>query len=644
MALLKDDKTILFDTVAEFLSEFDSNISKGGLYLDTAAEWPLRTPTDFTIRVTGTDAGVDIIAEVVYCAGGKAGLQIAPDDVAAMRGLVNQLRSGPILLPDGVIEYPSVTAFLADFQANIASGGFYLRSDREWPLAQVQEFTLRIKGHREEAAVRATPVFADGGMVSLQIEYTPDNVNTLNNLVKDLRKALKKKSASAEPVSRPPGRGPGEQPPTSPDTFRGFRGTVVADQNASEFESIRPHDLKPEGRYDLDLFSLIASLCKMERPLRLQIEKNGDRLVVEFDANGDILSVAGHRTEVDLLERLERAGFIDAATRDELRREIDENTNAARLAIDRKVVSEHQVVIALRDQIVDQLDLVRAAGQARFQVDAGSGAGAVGIRFGKLIIAWMEHALKALPAGEIKKMLRPIWEANPVLADDSPWVLGQLDVDDRSYALVKAMDGTKPLKQCVATIEKKARDQVLRLLLGLKALGVISFRGGQGNRVAPERPAGTTGVPSAVEELAAELKDLAEANLFEQAGVHWSAHPGMYKQAMQEMHKRYGPSGDLCRSSPRAAKLCGQRLQLAKAAMTELKNPLRRQEHRREEVPVNLLKQSAKLMLQKARGHLDKQHMKEAIEFLEMAFELDPLPEYKTKLEQVRKGMRKQGS
>ena len=151
--------------------------------------------------------------------------------------------------------------------------------------------------------VRAAPVFAEGGMVSLQIEYTQENVGRLNDLVKDLRKALKKPPAIVPKAQADAQR----EQETSASAYRGFRGAVVASRDAEEFGSATPEDFKQDGRYDTSLFTLIASLSSMKRPVALLIEKNGDRVVFQFDAEGDIVRYEGPRSETVPVVHLEHA-------------------------------------------------------------------------------------------------------------------------------------------------------------------------------------------------------------------------------------------------------------------------------------------------------------------------------------------------
>ncbi len=78
-------------------------------------------------------------------------------------------------------------------------------------------------------------------------------------------------------------------------------------------------------------------------------------------------------------------------------------------------------------------------------------------------------------------------------------------------------------------------------------------------------------------------------------------------------------------------------MQLARDALVQLQDTRKRVEHRGQEVTAVMRSQSAKLMVQKAEQLLNQQKSKDAVELLEMALELDPRPETRTRLGAVRK-------
>jgi hypothetical protein len=625
MAHLTEDRTILFDSVSEFLNQYKSHISKGGFYVTSEVDWPLRTPTDFNVRITETEAGAGITAEVVYCDDGKVGLQMAPNSsgVKAMADLDEELRGGPVLVEDGAVLYRSVVAFLADFEANIISGGFYVRSQFEWTIGESRNFFIRVDGLGVDLPFWAKPVFAEGGMVSLQIEHTKENIAGLNEFVTALRqiRVEQKKAEAAIKIT-----------PVLPK-FDSFQGTAVATQDAKEFAAVESVDLHSDEGDSPTLFTLFASLAEVRQPVSLLLESNGDRFTFQFNTKGKIVGFTGPRSEVNILERLTRAGYLDQDVCDQLRMLLADGNAARDLVIEHKACTQQQVFLIFREQVLDALEKSRKMGQVRFLIDTKPTNQTEGIRFDQLILPWMERALKSVAPKQIKAMLRPIWENNPRVNDTPHWTLNQLDMSDAEYSFIKSLDGSISVKKSISSIDKKERDQKLRLIISLKSLGTLEIE-------ETDRPVRKKVKKSAqeqrLEELVEELKHLEEGNIFDQAGVHWSAHPSSFQLATQQINMEYGRSSGLARSSPEAASLCQRRVEIAKMAMIEVKNTNKRKFHREQVVPNSMLQQSAKLLFTKAEQHIVENKLPEAVEFLEMAVELDPKPEYLTKLENVR--------
>ena len=229
-------------------------------------------------------------------------------------------------------------------------------------------------------------------------------------------------------------------------------------------------------------------------------------------------------------------------------------------------------------------------------------------------------------------MLRPIWDNRPRVNETPHWTLNQLDISDNDYNFIKSLDGSISVKSSISSIDKKERDQKLRMIIALKSLGTLEIE--ETDQTA--RKKAKRAKDPRLEELAEELKQLEEGNIFDQAGVHWSAHPNSFQMAMQQIHKEYGHTCSLARSSPEATSLCQRRVEIAKIAIIEIKNPSKRKFHRNQLIPNSMLQQSAKLLFTKAERYIGENKLPEAVEFLEMATELDPMPEYLTKLETVR--------
>ncbi len=634
MARLNADLTIEFDSVAEFLGHYDSHMSKGGFYLDSEADWQLRQVTRFTVTIAGEPHRAEIDAEVVYCGGGKVGLQMAADR-AAVAGLVHKLRSAadgaegaargplkpPALKDDGTILYDSVADFLADYEANITSGGLYVESARKWPLGSAFSFLIRIRGQDDfDFPVRARTKFAEGGLVGLQLEADEEAKQGMDELVELLL------DFRDEP---PPDAVPAEiEKPREPVC----RGLIFASRDAAEFGPIGLFEVRPDVKPQTTLFGLMASLARSERPLRLEMVNNEISLSFVFKSDGSLVEYSGPNSDADLFERLARASFIDRSVLAKLKEGLARGRYAPSLLAENKAVTRQQVLIAQGEQVIDALESIRAAGEVPFRVFEVEDEWEDGITFGTLAIPWMDRALKALSPETVKGLLKPMWKKTLKLRPGSAWPISDLALDDEGRRFTSSLDGKKPLNQAVGAFEKRHRDKLFRLAIALRALGTVDVL----------KPAGAA--PGAGDKLAAltrEVEKLVNADKFEQAGVHWSAHPNMYARAMQEIQREYGRSSNLARSSQQASKLCQRRVEMAKRAHEYLSDDFGRQEYRRERFKQPMLSESAQLLFRKAQAQISDDNPRAAVELLEMAVELDDHPEYRNKLAIVLQHLKK---
>jgi len=649
MARVDEKGIIRYASAPEYIEQYESNISQGGFYVESAADWPLRQRRTFAVYIGGTDTGVRMEAEVVFSQGNRLGLQIDPASAGgqALAALAEEMRSGAVLEADGTVRYRSATAFLVDFATNIAAGGFYLNSSADWQVGETGDFKLVIGGLEQTLDFRARVVMSQGGLVGLQLEYQRDNVAAFNQFVVELRRARKQQLGRLDDSVKEKQERQAERPRVF---ARPLQGLAVATREPDEFASVRSHRRLAEGA-TVSFFDLLLSVAAARQPLKLLIESNGDRHTLWFDERGRIVAYQGPRSDLDFIDRLLEAQFIDDDTRGQLRAELGGRQDAIELALERGAIAEQQALLIFRQQLVDVLERCRARGQLRFLVDplAAAPERAVGVEMARLLLPWLERAFKALPAGAVKQMLKPVWNSCPVPVIAPPWKMEDLNPPAGEVDYLRRLDGQLSIKESLAGVDKSLRDRLIRLVLSMLSLGVYNAEG-WGKLAAPpaaaSKPAarpspaapGEDGAPAGdVDVLKKELQRLEEANLFERLGVHWSAHPNMFAVAMQELHRQYGPDSPLSRTSAEAARLCRERMKLAREALLVLQNPARRVEHRNQEVAVAIRAQSARLMEQKAEQQLNQQQPGEAVELLEMAYELDPTPECKTRLATVRR-------
>jgi hypothetical protein len=93
----------------------------------------------------------------------------------------------PFLDAEGVIRYDSADEFLTDYEANIAKGGFYLKTDTHWPLRRTRSFTIQVQGLKASATIQAEIVFTGQGKAGLQMQKTPGNQAAVADLLERVK-------------------------------------------------------------------------------------------------------------------------------------------------------------------------------------------------------------------------------------------------------------------------------------------------------------------------------------------------------------------------------------------------------------------------------------------------------------------------
>ncbi|MBN2498432.1 MAG: hypothetical protein JXR96_27830 [Deltaproteobacteria bacterium] len=661
MAFLRKDRCIIFESVAEFLNHYDSHITKGGFYLDSHLNWPLRKQAGFQIRIEDSpESTAGFVAEVVFCGGGKVGLEmdLSPRNRANVINLVNSLRTSPVLQEDGTILYGSATKFQQDYEANVASGGIYLESSRKWPLGRKMTFLIKIQGLSFDLPIQATPVFSEGGLTCLQLEADEATRQSIAAFMAKARSTIPRQAPEEPDEPEPEPAEPLVEMEGLREEFETCRGTIYSPRDPTEFQQLQHFKLDPRKHHDTNLFDLVASICDLERDVELAVKHAGSEMCFQFNKAGKLVGYDGPDADKGLLECLAANRSISPEVKDELIGQAGPYARAADLVLGKGAATPSQIMIAVAEQTENAFETIRAAGEVLFELRDCPTYKEEGTTFAEMIIPWMERGLKALDVPQIKTLLKPLWNRYPKLSSKPIYRLADLDLDDDEYDFVKSLEGKTTLPQAMADFPKKLRDRLMRLAISLRAIGsVVALSEPGAEEPAPAvrkaaapaaRGAGPAaksprpGSGSTEAQLAAELRELEESGTkFDLLGIHWTAHPNMYPLAMREIELKYGQGSNLQRLSEKAAELCRQRLQLARRAAAELQDDHRRIEYRKSVVPYNTLKTTAQILSQKADTELVKRNLAGAVELLEMAIELYPAAEFKYKLEQVRKRERK---
>ena len=661
MAFLRKDRTIVFESVAEFLNHYDSHMSKHGLYVQSHLNWPMREMAEFMITIDGREENAKLKAEVVFCGGGNVGLEMdrAQDNKTKVENLVNQLRTAPVLKDDGAVIYSSLKKFREDYASGISSGGLHLESSTKWPLNERRTFTLRIAGFAKELSFRAQAVFSEGGVTSLRLDNDPEARGTLERFMSEAHAALP--SNPVETTEAEPSQKSDREDLKEIQVFPEFRGTVFPLQKAKDLAQFAFIEFDPGKHHDSNLFSLIATIAHLEEAIALTLTADKHEHRIQFNKQGLVVGYSGHQADINLLKQLAKNRYIDEAQIDEIISAVSPSKPATELVVEKNLATAKQVAISLGDLLVTVFGELRNSKDVSFVLMGSETEAEEGTGFVELLVPWMENSLKAMPPSEIKPLLASLWKKYPKLATDPTWKLSQMELGDEEYDFAKSLSGARTLPQALSDFAKKDRDRLMRLAIILKTVGTVVVLNNPGdqepadNKQILRKPTKTKKTlkqllpkgqkkqdkSEIVLELEVELKKLDEASMFEHLGVHWSVHPSMFEKAMQELHLKYGKDSDLARDSREAAHLCHNRIDFARRALHYLKSPYKRMEYRKSVVPLAHLKHTSAMLASKAEQAALGKKFAQSIAIMEVAVELNSTPEMKMKLDTLRKRARR---
>ena len=229
--------------------------------------------------------------------------------------------------------------------------------------------------------------------------------------------------------------------------------------------------------------------------------------------------------------------------------------------------------------------------------------------------AWLHHVLhQMLRLDELEKHFGPRKESYPVVPDDARWQPLMLSLDRAEARFVKdTLPKGKSLRDLL-TFSPLSRIGSYRLMIELQALDMLRFD--------TEEP--DFAVAANIEESVSRRLAQGRHSHFAALGVHLTAHHSEYEGAMNRIERRYGPSGRMAQHSRRAAQLCKQVVEQARAGFVFLQPRRQRIEYRRGlHTPTELIGM-AELLAGKVKLASFRGNDKLAREMLEVARELDP--------------------
>ena len=578
MPVLNEDGTIIFESAAEFLAEYRENIVNNSLMVDTAAQWPLRTNRTFTIKVPPLEDGVSLAAEVLFVAGGQAGLEITAD----------------------VQTFQALAQLMADL----------LAAD-----------SARVHGATTAAVPALDPPGTPTEEQPAQAYHPPPSRNPTRPVYLHRDGHGPTETQTLQTVSAREPRGKRKVPAIS------LSGELTVTDDIDNYIDSMPVDLDPASLKSLPMPRLVATLAKAQVPISLTVptEEHGD-ISFHFNMRGNLVKLLGKSCEQNLLDRIMRAGLLNKELLREVKEMVDETRSAEEILLYRKIIKPREYWVCIREMAIEYLMAIHRAGSTNFQLKSEMVKRRTGIPFGTLIIPWMEIALRNLPGDDVTEYLDPLWFQFPLISEDTPWPLQSLDVDQRTLRfLEKALTGRDPLIH-VRKTSPLGTNRTKRMFCTMMSIGLMELS---------EKPtmSSTDETPEAI--LAGDVARRQKANRFDQLGVHWSAHPNQFTKALDDLKKEFGPNSKWDRFYPEAKDTCRELLRIAGEAAAYLRDRKKRVDHRTDLVSRFQLEVSAFHFFQQAEIAILREAYAEARELLEMAVEMDGKKEYRALLKSV---------
>ena len=650
MPRLTSDCLILFESPEELLNEYDNNLKSSGLFVTAEVELPIREKLPFVIAVEGTSTELKVIAEVVYAAGDKLGMQVHFEPMteraldAVVKGLRAQVGSDsererePAAPPMGTPGAPGRDALVTPpptmapenptppprGRQTVTTPPPHERVDVAPPeAASTAQHSEAPLDHQDPAA---NPLFAEPTMDS-HPGSPPFGLEQTYEAPPPPMEAPEAPAAAADgaqpqpTAQQPPPAAPAATSDSVPQLS--VRGIATGGKESREFETITPLDVHSPDMRELPLLRLVATISAAQLPLTLEIPLEGDdTAVLDFNIRGNLVSFRRQDSALDLLERLERDNKLERKRKERVIEGLGDNLTdrgIITMLVERRQIRVQDYWMTLRTQATDTLNAARQQGRVEYTLKTAVITRRTGIPFGMLVVPWMDVALRELSSDAIEEELGKLWFSYPSLNRQSRWPLHTLGLDPQSQTFFE-----ESLNGCV-TLDHVRKTSPLgihrtkRLFLTMLAMGLIQIS---------EEPAAEAKVLTPEQQIFEELERRTNATRFDQLGVHWSDHPRAYPKALERVKREFGPESKWHHFHPETVPTCNQIIKMAEAAKVFLSNKEQRVEHRNEQITRFQQQVSANLMFKQAELMAMRQEYQAARQALEVCLEMDPRREY----------------
>lgn len=621
MPVLQEDGTIRFRSLEEFVRQYEEKISHAEMMVESQEAWLLGSKHGFKLQVPPEEEGVPVDVTIMSSSGGRIGVELDADEKTwrAMAGLMAKLLSRSLkeakaASAQEAAEPPAPRKRAPSTRVRAPSGT--VPASTAPPQRGGEMPPRRAAAKSKLSALKQGAAVDTGGDASTQEPavwpppelggFTSEETGDAGMMGVDVGSRTVRPSARAKAIS--------------------LRGKVVVHEGTEDFTIAEPMMIDETAMARITLPRLFASVSKALVPLKLTIQTKKKEYLFHFNMRGNLAKFEGPGSETQLLERLTKDGKLTKEQREVILDDSNEEKSAEEVMLQRKMIRPRDYWFALRDLAIEALMDIHTLKGGEFELHSEPIKRRTGIPFGSLVIPWFETGLKLVSPEEVNRVLQDYWYKFPIISDTAPWNLGSLDLEKRAHRFLEvSLVGTMNLDHIRKT-SPLGSNNTKRLLVALKAIGLYNINDSPVVLESDETPE---------DRLYRELKRMNKQNMFEQLGVHWSAHPNGYPKALQRIKEEFGPKSKWIKYHPETKAQCDKIIELADKAAQYLKVASQRRTYREKYIAPFQMESSAFLLYKQAELMYFRKQIRECKETLEMCMEMDPKPIYRTLLQKV---------
>jgi len=647
MPRLLESGAIEFASGQEFLEEYEENLCRNGLFVQTDVDLPMRVKRTFTLEVVETQSVISIVAEPVFTSSGMMGLEvdIDPTTFTEIESLVKSVKAlagaevGSLKEPGSESEPGPEPAPETESAPEPESAPAPESAPEPAPeQAPAPEAPPVAKpgpvGERPEAIATPPPstapvpeaaagwdVYAPTPTPVVMPDPPPAGTPTWDvGAPTPTPVFMPPQQPAVDPAAPPPpAAAQGTRPFAAPSIPQlNINGLATAGKGSGEFGEMKILAIDPDNLARIPLFHLLGSIAESNLPLSLRFRLGHETLIFDFNLKGKLVRFARPGSPMDLLERLEDSGKLDRKTKKRVLATLGDAVTTqgiVKLLVMRRLLRAQDYWLAVRAQAIDSLNQVRKLKECPFTLHTEVITRHNGIGFGSLLVPWMDVALREQTNDEQEALLGEQWHRYPRLASDPIWPLHALGMDPQAQGLFEeVLDGCMTLEH-VRKISPLGLKRTRRLFITMISIGLLKLA---------DHPMSEGIILTPEDQIKQELEGRKEKSRFDQLRVHWSEHWSAYGAALAKQKKEYGEGSKWYVFHEETVPVCQQIVKLAESAMRFLQNKENRLKERELLATPFQRKVAGYLLFKQAELMVMRKEYRAAKLNLEVALEMEP--------------------